>query len=140
VLDELRRIGAVRDSAGTVQLRPSLNLRRRNNFKFLSPVLPLLIDGLRVASRWDGSNISSVQRLTIPADTEMDLVTVRERCASGARSMLDGLAHSFGIQVDSSRKGGTPTYFFTITVLLAENRTKEKSTLRSPQLKGSVRV
>lgn len=140
VLDELRRIGAVRDSAGIVQLRRSLNLRRRNNFRFLSPVLPVLIDGLRVASRWDGSKIPSVQRLTIPAETEMDLATVRERCASGARSMLDGLAHSFGIQVGSSRRGRTPTYFFTVTVLLSENLTEEKSTLRSQRLKRSARV
>ena len=55
VLDELRRIGAVRDIPGAVQLRRSLDLRQRNNFAFLSPVLPVLIDGLRVASKWDGS-------------------------------------------------------------------------------------
>lgn len=55
VLDELRRIGAVRDIPSGVQLRRSPNLRQRNNFAFLSPVLPVLIDGLRVASNWDGS-------------------------------------------------------------------------------------
>jgi hypothetical protein len=138
ILDELRRIGAVRDSGDVVQLRRSLNFRQRNNYKFLSLVLPVLIDGLRVASKWDGSNVSSVQRLTIPAETEMDLITARERCASAGRSMLDGLADSFDIQVGVSRKGRPPTHFFSITILLSENRAKEKSTHRSLPRKRSV--
>jgi hypothetical protein len=140
VLEELRRLGAVHDSLGTVQLRRSLNLRQRNNYKFLSPVLPVLIDSLRVASRRDSSNIPSVQRLNIRAETEVDLVTVRERCASSARSMLDGLAHSFDLQVGPAGRGRTPAHVFTITVLLSENRTKEKSTLQWPQVKRSVHV
>jgi hypothetical protein len=137
-LDELRRIGAVRDSGDAVQLRRPLNFRQRNNYRFLSPVLPVLIDGLRVASKWDRSNVSSVQRLTIPAETEMDLTTVRERCAAAGRSMLDGLADSFDIQVGGSRRARPPTYFFSITILLSENRAKEKSTHRSPQRRRSV--
>lgn len=141
VLDELRRIGAVRDFAGTVQLRRSLNIQGRNNYKFLSPVLPVLIDVLRVASKWDASNISPVQRLAIPAATETDLTSMREHCASAARSMLDGLADTFGLQVGvsgkASGKARPPSHVFSITVLQLDNRAKE-STVRSRPLKRSV--
>jgi len=138
VLDELRRIGAVRDFGDAVRLRRPLNFRQRDNYKFLSPVLPVLIDVLRVASKRDWSKVSSVQRLTIPAETEMDLSKVRERCASAGRSMLEGLADSFDIQVGVSRKARRPPHFFSITILLSEKRAKEKSTHRSPPRNRSV--
>ena len=120
VLDELRRVGAVHESGGTVELRRSFHLRQRNNFAFLSPVIPLLIDGLRVASKRNSSNQSSIQRLDLPAETDIDLAIVRERCASSAQSMLEGLAHSLRIK-DVVARRRSPTRSITVTVLLAEN-------------------
>jgi hypothetical protein len=68
VLDELRRIAAVTDSDGAVRLRRSSQLRRRNNFAFLSPVIPVLVDALRLASKKECSGpTSSIQTLSIPA-------------------------------------------------------------------------
>jgi hypothetical protein len=130
VLDELRRIGAVRDIDGAVQLRRSLHLRQRNNFAFLSSVLPVLVDGLRIAAKQDASNISLIQRLSIPAETEIDLAIVRERCASSAQSMLGGLAHSLSTQVTVPKKGKAPAHFFTVTVLLSENEAKRSHRTR----------
>lgn len=124
VLDELRRIGAVNDIEGTVQLQGSPHLRQRHNFGFLSPVLPALVDGLRIASaRAQRSNTPSlIQRLSLSPETELDLAIVRDRCTSSAQSMLDGLAHSLSTQVTVPRRARKPSYSFTVTVLLSEYR------------------
>jgi hypothetical protein len=125
VLDELLRAGAVRDSAGTVRLHGSAHLRERNNLAFLSSVLPALVDGLRIASKNTEPNApSAIQRLTLPAKTDVDLAILRGRCATSVQTMLDGLAHSLGTQVTAPRRRGTPAHWVAITVLLAENKRK----------------
>ncbi len=130
VLDELRRIGAVRDADGTVELRRSLHLRQRNNFAFLAPVLPVLVDGLRIVSKRGPANASLIQRLCVPAETEMDLAIVRERCASSVQTMLGGLAHSLARRVTVPRKRAAPAHFFTVTVLLSEKQGKRRQRIR----------
>ena len=125
VLDELRRIGVVSDSDGSVQLQSSPHLRQRHDFAFLSPVLPALVDGLRIASKKGGPNpASSIHRLDVPAATEVDLSIIRDRCTSSAQSMLNGLAHSLGTQVTVPRSRRNPAYSISVTILLAENRAK----------------
>jgi uncharacterized protein DUF6502 len=125
VLEELRRIRAVTESGGMVQLRPSGSLRERQNFAFLLPVVPTLIDGLTVASTRPGSNVSSIRRIALPADTEADLAILRDRCAASTQSMLDGLALSLGTQVTvPQRRNRSPGHWLTISVLLAEDRAK----------------
>jgi hypothetical protein len=125
VLDELRRIGVVSDSDDSVQLQSSLHLRQRHDFAFLSPVLPALVDGLRIASKKAGPNpASSIHRLNLPAATEVDLSIIRDRCTSSAQSMLNGLARSLGTQVSIPRSRRNPAYSFSVTILLAENRAK----------------
>jgi hypothetical protein len=125
VLDELRRIGAVRVKDTSVQLQPSVHTYQRPDFVFLSPVLPALIDGIRIASSKTKSGASSsIHRLTLPVLSEVDLAVVRDRCASSAKAMLDGLGHSLGTQVTTPRTERNPAYSFTVTILLAENRAK----------------
>jgi Family of unknown function (DUF6502) len=120
VLDELRRIAAVTDSDGAVQLRRSLQLRQRNNFAFLSPVIPVLVDALRLASKRDCFGaVSSIQTLSIPAETELDLAFVRDRCNSSALSMLDGLAHS--LSAGRKMRRGSSTHSIRVTVLVVDN-------------------
>lgn len=123
VLDELRRIGAVNEIDGTVLLQGSRHLRQRHNFAFLSPVLPALVDGLRIASkkRRRFNKPSSIQRLTLSPETDVDLAIVRDRCTLSAQAMLDGLAHSLR-QVTVPRRARKPAYTFSVTVLLSENR------------------
>jgi len=120
VLDELRRIAAVTDSDGAVRLRRSLQLRQRNNFAFLSPVMPVLVDALRLASKRDRCGVaSSIQTLSIPAETELDLAFVRDRCNSSAQSMLDGLAHS--LSAGRGARRGSSMRSISVTVLVADN-------------------
>jgi hypothetical protein len=125
VLDELRRIGAVSVDQDSVQLQSSHHPCQRHDFVFLSPVLPALVDGIRIASSKARSGAaSSIHRLSLPVETEVDLAIVRDRCASSAKAMLDGLGHSLGTQVTVPKRRGKSAYSFTITVLLAENRAK----------------
>jgi hypothetical protein len=125
VLEELRRLGAVSDLGGNVGLRESLDLRLRQDFAFLSPVLPVLVDGLRIASKKTTSNaLQSIKRLNLPVETEVDLAIVRDRCTSSAQSLLDGLADSLQKRVTAPPRGRRPASSFTITILLAENREK----------------
>jgi Family of unknown function (DUF6502) len=122
VLDELRRIGAVRTNSDGICLQMA-HVRRRYNFAFLSPVIPALIDGLRIAAKRSDSKASaSIHRLSLPAETEVDLAIVRDRCTSGAQSLIDGLRHSLGTQAAIPKRRRRPGYAFTITVLLAETR------------------
>ena len=132
VLDELRRIGAIRDASGQIQLRPSPFLHCRFDFAFLSPVLPALVDGLRIASDTSATSVTApVRRLTIPAETDVDLAIVRDRCASSAQSMLDGLAHSLGKQVTVPHKRRAPAHSFTVTILLSEGYAKRRKNVRA---------
>lgn len=119
VLDELRRLRAVRDSNGYVWLRRSLYAGQRSNFTFLSPVLPLFIDVLRLASKKSANPASSIRTLSIPTETDLDLAIVRERCASSAQAMLDGLAHSLETRPALHRRSQTRAV--SVTVLLSEN-------------------
>jgi hypothetical protein len=132
VLDELRRIKAVTDNGKTVWLKASPILRKRHNFAFLSPVLPVLVDGIRIASRRAGS---SIQRLTLPVESEVDLSIVRERCRTSTKSMLNGLSESLGSSVTMPRTRRNSAYSFTITVLLIQNRASNPSSLRRKGLK-----
>ena len=127
VLDELRRIDAVSDDGTSVWLRTPI-LHKRHDFAFLSPVLPVLVDGIRIASKRGGSRpSSSIQRLTLPVESEVDLAIVRERCLSNAKSMLDGLGESLGTSVTTPRTRRTSAHSFTVTVLLVENRAPNPS-------------
>ena len=127
VLDELRRIDAVTDDGTRVWLKTPI-LHKRHNFAFLSPVLPVLVDGIRIASkRGDSRASSSIQRLTLPVESEVDLAIVRERCVSSAKSMLDGLGESLGTSVTLPRTRRNSEYSFTVTILLVENRASKVS-------------
>jgi hypothetical protein len=130
VLDELLRIGAVCEIDGKVEPRRSLHLRQRNNFDFLSPVLPALVDLLSISGKKATSKVLPIQRLTIPVKTEIDLAIVRERSASSAQSMLDGLARSLGTQVTIPKSRRRLGHSFTVTIVLAESQaTRTQRTL-----------
>jgi len=136
VLDELRRIHAVTDNGKTVWLKISPVLRKRHDFAFLSPALPALVDGIRIASRRASSRpSSSIQRLTLPIESEVDLAIVRERCRSSTKSMLDGLGESLGTSVRVPRTRRNSAFSITITVLLAENRATNFSSLGNQHVK-----
>ena len=127
LLDELRRMGVVSSEQQSVRLLKSQNLRKRNDFAFLSPVLPTLLDTLRIASRHVGSKaLTSIYRLSIPAETEIDLAITRERCASSAKSMLDGLGGSLRTRASVPRRRRKSPHLVTVTVLLVENKAETR--------------
>ncbi len=119
VLDELRRVGMIQDSNGFVFLRRSVHVGRRSDFSFLSVILPVLTDALRLASRTDGSIASSVRTLNIPTETDPEFAIVRERCSSSAQAMLDGLALTLGSRPGALRK--SPKRSVNVTILLSES-------------------
>ena len=124
VLDELRRIGAVIEKHGVIQLRASRHLCHRDDSAFLTPVIPALTDALRIANGPASTASSAIRRLSLLAETETDAAIIRDRCASSAQSMLDGLSHSLGQSVSGRPKSKGPVQSFTVTVLIAENRGK----------------
>ncbi len=119
VLTELRRMRAVVEQSGTVQMDPSLQFRGNIDYSFLSPVLPALVDGIRIASSKTSSGV--IQRLDLAVRSDIDLAMVRERCRSSTRAMLEGLGHSLGAHITRPRNRRTSLYSFAVTVLLAEN-------------------
>jgi hypothetical protein len=140
LLDELRRIGAVSDSGDTVILRASRITRQRRELGFLSPVLPVLVDGIRIAARRASlqprSPSSLIRRLTLPIGNEIDLVIARERCASSAKSMLDGLRESLGPNLTMPRRRRHSAYTMTVSILLVESKVDKsdhESRARVPQ-------
>jgi hypothetical protein len=130
LLDELRRMGAVSCDQQSVRLLKTQSLRKRNDFAFLSPVLPTLLDSLRIASTHVGSkSSSSIHRMTIPAETEIDLAITRERCVSSAKSMLEGLRGSLRRRGSVSRRRSNSPRSFIVTVLLVENKAEAREPL-----------
>jgi len=125
VLAELQIVDAVSVRGKTVQLTAGPLKRRNRELGFLTSILPAFVDGLRVASHSaDPSSKESILRLVLPVSSELDLAFARERCASTARSMLEGLSHSIGGQGTAYRGPRSKGSSFSVTVLLAEHRAR----------------
>lgn len=125
VLEEMLRIGAVIKGVDSVKLRSSFDPDRHRDLRFLSLVLPTLIDGIRVASKTGSKGASSsICRLAIPVDGKSDLAFVRERCASSTRAMLDGLGEALGLKVRLAKRNRSSDWSSAITVLFAEGPTE----------------
>lgn len=134
VLDELQRVNAVVVAPTYVQLKRPPHLRRRKNLAFLSPMVGLISDGLRIVDGTAGSQASALQKLSLAVDTEVDLAIVRERCIASARSMLEGLGESLGKQLTLPTRSRKSAHTYSVTVLLAESPSKpqrRQSTARS---------
>ena len=126
VLEELRRIGAVRRDGNDVVLMTAKALGQRRRFASLSLVTPALIDGIRLAATDEASNKPpSIYRLAIPVKPDLNVAIVRDRCLSTVTTMLNGLEESLGGQITPARSRGAQRYSFVVTVLLTENRVGE---------------
>jgi len=116
ILDELRRIGAVAGSETKLQLSP--RIQHRHDFRFLSPVLPVLVNALRAVSHTD-ITIRAIHQVRFPARTKDDLSVVRDRCTSSTKSMFHQLGRSLKAPVKFARRKAVDA--ITITVLITEN-------------------
>jgi hypothetical protein len=122
ILDELRRIGAVRQEGRDVVLVTTRVLRQRRRTPTLLTVMPALVDGIRLAAASENSREPpSIYRLTIPVSSDLKVANVRERCLSTVATMLNGLEESLGGQVISARSRKTQQRAFFLTVLLGQN-------------------
>jgi hypothetical protein len=125
VLTELQRIGAVTVDHERVRLRPR-HLRKSYDLGSFSVALPALIDGLKIAAATKKPDIAtSIHRLLLPVDSDLDLAFVRERCISTVKTMLDGLRHSLGAKAQPRNAGGGNAAF-AVTVLLVESSAKKQ--------------
>lgn len=134
VLDELLRVNAVVVAPAYVQLRRSQHFRRRNSLAFLSPLVDVISDGLRIVGGGAELPASALQKLTLAVDTDVDLAIVRERCIASAKSMLEGLGESLGKQLTLPTHPQKSAHTYSVTVLLAESPRKpqrRQSTARS---------
>lgn len=125
VLDELLRTKVVRRNGAQLQLRNSQRLTKSRGGDGLSRVMPILIDGLRMASTESTTSIdSSLYRLRLAASNVADLALVRNRCLTSIRSLLYGLRESLAKREMMPAKTRSPKHTLTVTVLLTESRPK----------------
>lgn len=121
VLEELARSRIVRTGGRRLALRSPKLPRGRRDLGSLSQVIPTLLDGLRIASRKPAIPLEALlHRLTLYADTEAELVLIRQRCLSSIQSLLCGLKDSLKHQVTIPVRKRYPRHALSITVLLAD--------------------
>jgi hypothetical protein len=140
VLDELLRVGAVRETKKRwIILRPSHRWRLGSPNSRLSLVLRALTDGVRLASNMRIEKLPSIHRLTLPTRSGLDLELMRERCDSSVQSMLAGLSESLGAGITLPRRHKRPTKSVTVTVLVVENK-KLDPQAANPTARGTIRA
>lgn len=130
ILEELKDARAITIRQGSIKLNRGRYLPRRGTPPIPEPVMLSLLDGLKIASV-DAKRrppTPSIQRIELPVDTEIDLAIVRERCATIAGTMLEGLAHTLGRRVTRPNRKKNSGYTFTVTVMLAEHRLRRVPT------------
>jgi hypothetical protein len=123
VLNELCRLGVTRQVGQYVEVRTLSALRQRQNLRPLASVMPVLVDGIRLAAHADTYRLpASMHRLTLPANSMLDLKMVRERCASSIESMIAGLQETLGMQVVAPRGARQSPYSCSVSVLFVESK------------------
>lgn len=121
VLEELGRSRIVQSKGRRLVLLSSRLPRERRDLGSLSHVIPTLVDGLRIASRKPAIPLDALlHRLTLYADTEAELVLIRQRCLASIQSLLSGLRDSLEHQVTIPVRKRFPRHALSISVLLAD--------------------
>lgn len=140
VLDELRRMGVVSGDTGLVRLTPSSYLRRRHDFTFLSPIVPILVEGIRIASGGgDSRRFRRVHRLSVPVRTEADLTLLQNRWTSTAKAIVDGLVQSARPIVSSQREQKlTCSLIVTVQLAASPSRGAARSRPATPKRRSTV--
>jgi hypothetical protein len=123
VLNELTRLGVVRQIGQHVEVQNLSALRQRQNFASLAYLMPALVDGIRLASNARVSARSSVmRRLVLPAHNLLDLAMISERCTSTIETMLGGLSASLPEQSMAPRRAKQMPHSCSVSVLFVENK------------------
>jgi hypothetical protein len=137
VLTELQRIGAVTINHEHVRLRAPGHLRKSHDLGSFNAALPALIDGLKIVAATKKPDIAtSIHRLLLPVESDLDLAFVRDRCISTVKTMLYGLNHSLGVKAQS-RSAAARKASFAVTVLMVE-RSARKNPHETQRRKGNT--
>jgi len=140
VLAELQRVGAVRMHKRQLYLRTAHLLGKGPNLRFISAVVPVLIDGLKLIAQTHGRRSESdpVHRLLLPVHSDTDLAFIRRRCTTSVKSMLEGLNLSLSPQFSASRRTARSERAFAVTVLLSETQPSGRRSLINIHGKGGA--
>jgi hypothetical protein len=124
VLEELRRLRVVRQTGNSLELNARRQLPSGNAAASLSALMPVLIDGIRVAGQAASSGSAPlIRRLTLTARDLIELTQLRDRAAVGIISLLDGLRGSLqrGLATAEAKK-----HSLTVTAFAVEQTTERR--------------
>ena len=95
VLEELRRLRVVRQVGDSLELDARRQLPSGHASASLSTLIPVLIDGIRLAEKAASSGADpQIHRLTLTARDQLELARLQDRAAAGIGSLLNGLRES----------------------------------------------
>jgi hypothetical protein len=139
VLDELRRLGIVRQAGQHVKIYSLSAFASRSNFTSVAQVLPLLLDAVRVASvDHHTPPAQSVHRVILQARSGVDLQLIRRRCAASIGSMLGGLKGSLSERVTLPRGENRGRHTCTVTVMVVESAGSDHARVNESLRRGRV--
>lgn len=126
VLEELMRAKTVLRTGQRLELQAFKLPNRRNRLGPLARIIPILVDGLRIASRQPVSAIDSMlYRLRLHAATEAEFALIRQRCSSAIQSLLHGLKESLAHELTIPTRKRSAARTLTVTVLLVDADTSD---------------
>jgi len=115
VLEELRRLRVVRQVGKTLELDARRQLLSNRAAASLSALIPVLIDGIRLAVKAATSGSDPLfHRLTLSARDLIELARLQERATVGIISLLDGFKGSLQRDIviaDTEKRSLTVTAF-----------------------------
>lgn len=119
LLDELRRMKAVRELDACVELLDTSNQKGSRLARQLGAVLPLIADGVAIATEEStGHTPIGLFRLTLSASDARALAMIQERADSSARAWLGGLRESLSEIGLADRRKGRAERRVTVSVLV----------------------
>ena len=124
VLEELRRLRVVRQDGNRLELDARKQLLSGRAATSLSALVPVLVDGIRVAVKGASSDsLPLVHRLTLTARDLIELALLEDRATVGITSLLNGLKGSL-------QRGSAPPvakkHSLTITAFVVEHSTGKR--------------
>jgi len=124
VLEELRRLRVVRQIGNSLELDARRQLLSNRAAASLSALIPVLIDGIRLAVKAASSGSDPlIHRLTLSARDLIELARLQDRAAVGITSLLDGLRGSLqrGTPLAEAKK-----HSLTVTAFVSEQSTSKR--------------
>lgn len=128
VLDELRRLRAVRDSGNCVELANERTSPRRRLVRSIQGLMEILLGDLQAATQGSTESSAHLRRIALKAADLIDLKVMQERASIGADEFLEGLRHSLELPtVPTRRNKRKMKHQLVVTILVAARPAKHLS-------------